>query len=176
MWRWGKFLIIHSWRESRDRFKQGELSRSRFGTSDPLRSRSTGFEAGQRIQFQSRSDLNWLAVLTESVYKLELHAATVIGHDATLTLTPLCASVKLISENNGEWLHVTINAMLSPWVYIQVLDFRLVHSDGHTALKNSKLYSSSCLCCTRARASTVCIPSETEYSLLFFSAAVLNAV
>ena len=45
-----------------------------------LRSRSTGFEAGQRIQFQSRSDLNWLAaMLTESVYKLELHAATVIG-------------------------------------------------------------------------------------------------
>ena len=45
----------------------------RFTTSDPLRSGSTGFEAGQRIQFQSRSDLNWLAVLTESVYKLELH-------------------------------------------------------------------------------------------------------
>ena len=44
-----------------------------------LRSGSTGFEAGQRIQFQSRSDLNWLAVLTESVYKLELHVATVIG-------------------------------------------------------------------------------------------------
>ena len=52
---------------------------SRFTTSDPLQSRSTGFEAGQRIQFQSWSDLNWLAVLTESVYKLELHAATVIG-------------------------------------------------------------------------------------------------
>ena len=51
----------------------------RFTTSDPLRSRSTGFEAGQRIQFQSRSDLSWLAVLTESVYKLELRAATVIG-------------------------------------------------------------------------------------------------
>ena len=32
-----------------------------FTTSDPLRSGSTGFEAGQRIQFQSRSaDLNSL--------------------------------------------------------------------------------------------------------------------
>ena len=36
--------------------------------SQPL----TRFEAGQRIQFQNRSDLNWLAVLTESVYKLEM--------------------------------------------------------------------------------------------------------
>ena len=49
------------------------------------------FEAGQRIQFQSRSDLNWLTVLTESMYKLELHAATVIGttlrwHDSKLEL------------------------------------------------------------------------------------------
>ena len=61
---------------------------SRFTTSDHplnskpvdrLRSGPTGFEAGQRILFQSRSDLNWLAVLTESMYKLELHAATVIG-------------------------------------------------------------------------------------------------
>ena len=43
--------------------------------SQPL----TRFEAGQCIQFQSWSDLNWLAVLTKSVYKLELHAATVIG-------------------------------------------------------------------------------------------------
>ena len=42
--------------------------------SQPL----TCFEAGQCIQFQSRSDLNWLAVLTELVYKLELHVATVI--------------------------------------------------------------------------------------------------
>ena len=49
-----------------------------FTTSDPLRSRLIGFEAGQLIQFQSWSDLNWLAMLTESVYKLELHAATVI--------------------------------------------------------------------------------------------------
>ena len=59
-----------------------------FTTSDPLRSGSTGFEAGQRIQFQSRSaDLNWLAVLTESVYKLELQAATGDRYDAALTET-----------------------------------------------------------------------------------------
>ena len=46
--------------------------------SQPL----TRFEAGRPASMQagqSRSDLNWLTVLTESVYKLELHAATVIG-------------------------------------------------------------------------------------------------
>ena len=71
----------------------------------PLRSRSTGFEAGQRIQFQSRSDLNWLAVLTESVYKLELHATTVIG--TTLRWQPetltLGYSENLESDYTRQW-------------------------------------------------------------------------
>ena len=84
----------------------------RFTTSDPLRSGSTGFEAGQRIQFQSRSDLNWLAVLTESVYKLELHQCS-HGDRYDAALTCRDADARLLRELESDYTTRRREAMLS---------------------------------------------------------------
>ena len=74
--------------------------------SQPL----TRFEAGQRIQFQSRSDLNWLAVLTESVYKLELHQCS---HGDRYDAALRDADARLLRELESDYTTRRREAMLS---------------------------------------------------------------
>ena len=90
----------------------------RFTTSDPLRSGSTSFEAGQRIQ--SWSDLNWLAVLTDAATVID---STLRWRSATLRIWE-CMTTRRRTRSYAVFT----------WVYIQSSSTRLHWGQPHARM------------------------------------------